>query len=356
MKMDKLCANYGPLIGYIDDVPYYDMPSAAALVNPRVKEHLRELGFGYRAAYLFDTAHQVMREKSGWLDSLRNPESPAFGKGARQAGVWKPQGRDGYTKAHQAMIGLRGVGDKVADCVCLFGLGWGEAVPVDTHVWQIAQRDYGFGKGKHKSLTKATYEAVANHFRNLWGKEAGWAHSVLFTADLRDFASQVKIEVVKTEIAVKNEEVYSTLSKSLVDSASFATPIKTIKREPSTPAVASVSRSTLDDSSGEDSFIPKREIKKEIKEESYASAVTSESSSAFDDSSDEDSFMPKQEIKKETKKEIKVEVKQEIQPDLSIRTKKRKATALIKKEEKINVKTEAAEDSGKRRRSGRLRR
>jgi len=71
------------------------------------------------------------------------------------------------------------------------GLGWGEAVPVDTHVWQIAQRDYKLGKGKHSSLTTATYDAVANHFRKLWGKDAGWAHSVLFTADLRAFSERL---------------------------------------------------------------------------------------------------------------------------------------------------------------------
>lgn len=40
------------------------------------------------------------------------------------------------------------------------------------------QRDYGFGRGKHKSLTKATYEAIGDHFRKLWGQEAGWAQTV----------------------------------------------------------------------------------------------------------------------------------------------------------------------------------
>jgi N-glycosylase/DNA lyase len=88
------------------------------------------------------------------------------------------------------------------------GLGWGEAVPVDTHVWQIAQRDYKFGKGKHKSLTKATYDAVGDHFRQLWGKEAGWAHSVLFAADLKTFSARLttKIEVDVDEVKVKQED------------------------------------------------------------------------------------------------------------------------------------------------------
>jgi len=64
-------------------------------------------------------------------------------------------------------------------------------------VWQIAQRDYKFGKGKHTSLTKATYDAIGDKFRSLWGKEAGWAHSVLFTADLRAFSERLtnKVEV-----------------------------------------------------------------------------------------------------------------------------------------------------------------
>jgi len=105
------------------------------------------------------------------------------------------------------LLQLQGVGPKVADCVCLMGLGWGEAVPVDTHVWQIAQRDYKFGKGKHKSLTKATYDAVGDHFRQLWGKEAGWAHSVLFAADLKTFSERltIKIEVVVDEVKVEQE-------------------------------------------------------------------------------------------------------------------------------------------------------
>ena len=74
-------------------------------------------------------------------------------------------------------------------------------------VWQIAQRDYKFGKGKHKSLTKATYDAVGNHFRELWGKEAGWAHSVLFTADLKAFSERLitKMEVKEEEITCREK-------------------------------------------------------------------------------------------------------------------------------------------------------
>lgn len=78
-------------------------------------------------------------------------------------------------------------------------------------VWQIAQRDYRFGRGSHKSLTKATYDAVGNLFRKLWGKEAGWAHSVLFTADLRSFSDRLAPKVeVKEDIKTKTEIVVGT--------------------------------------------------------------------------------------------------------------------------------------------------
>ncbi|KAL8688675.1 MAG: hypothetical protein Q9218_005476 [Villophora microphyllina] len=222
--MEKLCVHYGPLIGYVGSVPYYDMPQPSALADPRVESHLRQLGFGYRAKYLYQTAILVSQEHERWLDSLRNPESPVLGQKPFPAGEMQPRGREGYRVAHEALLALQGVGPKVADCVCLMGLGWGEAVPVDTHVWQIAQRDYKFGKGKHSSLTKATYDAVGDRFRSLWGKEAGWAHSILFTADLRVFSERLSTKIEVRE--VKQEETGLSLE---VESQTVTT--KAIKRE-----------------------------------------------------------------------------------------------------------------------------
>ncbi|KAL6159863.1 8-oxoguanine glycosylase ogg1 [Exserohilum turcicum] len=218
--VQNLCLHYGPLIGHIDDIPYYDFPTPAALCGPDVEAHLMKLGFGYRAKYIAKTARIISEEKGlKWLDDLSNPEYPQFGVQEKPAGHMLADGRKGYRKAHDELLALHGVGPKVADCVCLFGLGWSESVPVDTHVWQIAQRDYRFGKGKHSSLTAATYVAIGNLFRKLWGKEAGWAHSVLFTADLRAFSERVvaKVEVKEKEVVIKKEEdetaVESTIKK-----------------------------------------------------------------------------------------------------------------------------------------------
>ena len=94
-------------------------------------------------------------------------------------------------------------------------------------VWQIAQRDYKFGKGKHSSLTKATYDAIGDKFRSLWGKEAGWAHSVLFTADLRAFSDRLSVKAETTKLEQEEE---STVLTEVQAKAEILRPIS-IKRE-----------------------------------------------------------------------------------------------------------------------------
>lgn len=103
-------------------------------------------------------------------------------------------------------------------------------IPNSFSVWQIAVRDYKFGKGKHSSLTKATYDAVANKFRSLWGQEAGWAHSVLFTADLKAFSERLvaKVEVKEEVTEVKTGDGVP-VTETIVEEDK--TLIKGIKRE-----------------------------------------------------------------------------------------------------------------------------
>ncbi|KAK1833828.1 DNA glycosylase [Podospora conica] len=205
----KLCFHYGPHITTFQGEIFHDFPTPEALTGPKVESHLRDLGFGYRAKYIAETARILTEERPpGWLDSLRNPECPALGAVKQEESDDKTAALPTYPAAQQALLGLSGVGPKVADCVCLMGLGWAEAVPVDTHVWQIAQRDYNFGKGvKTKTMNKAMYDAVGQHFRKIWGPQAGWAQSVLFTANLKSFAAQASAakEVVKEEV-VKSED------------------------------------------------------------------------------------------------------------------------------------------------------
>lgn len=188
----KLCLHYGPPVARIegeeDGELLHDFPDAAALAGAGVEAHLRQLGFGYRAKYIAETARIVSQERPPeWLESLTNPDNPGLGAAEKYG---KDLQRATYREAHEQLLALAGVGPKVADCVCLMGLGWGEAVPVDTHVWQIAQRDYRLGGAKSKTFSKAMYDAVGDHFRGIWGSQAGWAQSVLFTANLKSFSDR----------------------------------------------------------------------------------------------------------------------------------------------------------------------
>jgi N-glycosylase/DNA lyase len=197
----KLCLHYGPFLGTIGDEVFHDFPTPESLTGAKVEAHLRELGFGYRAKYIAETARLVAREKpAGWLTTLRNPESSSWGDNRAS----NPKAT--YKEAHEELLTLAGVGPKVADCVCLMGLGWGEAVPVDTHVWQIAVRDYSFGKWKAKTFSKVMYDAIGDHFRGLWGKQAGWAQSVLFTANLRAFSDRLITKDEPSVVTIKEEE------------------------------------------------------------------------------------------------------------------------------------------------------
>lgn len=86
-----------------------------------------------------------------------------------------------------------------------------ETIPVDTHVWQIAVRDYRFrfeGKAP-KTISPAIYKAVGRHFVDLFGGYAGWAHSVLFAADLRTIEGRVKEDpdAIKVEVLEEDERV-----------------------------------------------------------------------------------------------------------------------------------------------------
>lgn len=55
-----------------------------------------------------------------------------------------------------------------------------QAIPVDTHVFQIATKYYLPHLKNAKSVTERIYNEIGDHFRSLFGKYAGWPHSVSY--------------------------------------------------------------------------------------------------------------------------------------------------------------------------------
>ncbi|XP_041861061.1 N-glycosylase/DNA lyase isoform X1 [Melanotaenia boesemani] len=156
--VERLCQALGTPLCQLDHTSYYDFPTVSALADSSVEGCLRDLGFGYRARFLQQSARQILDTHGlQWLEGLR---------------------RVPYLEARDALRTLPGVGTKVADCVCLMSLDKSEAVPIDTHVWQIAKRDYKYAtNNRQKTLTDKLHKEIGDFFRELWGPYAGWAHS-----------------------------------------------------------------------------------------------------------------------------------------------------------------------------------
>lgn len=206
--VDSLCTNFGTYINDFEGIPFHSFPKPADLAKPETEGLLRDLGFGYRAKYIYKTACKFV-DNEGFpditieqLNSMRNKS---------------------YEEAHQFLLQLDGVGPKVADCICLMALDKHDIVPVDTHVYQIAMRDFKFkGKKDLKTMNQQVYHEIRLFFKELFGDYSGWAQSVLFASDLSDLnngVNQITTKEVKVEnhsIEVKKRKVISGDGKKIV--------------------------------------------------------------------------------------------------------------------------------------------
>ncbi len=114
------------------------------------EEKLRACLLGFRARYIAETA-RYLAAHPGWLDETEALPYPA---------------------AKERLCSLPGVGEKVADCVLLFGAGRLEAFPVDVWILRTMERRYGL-----EGLKPAH---VAQFGRAHFGPLAGLAQQFLF--------------------------------------------------------------------------------------------------------------------------------------------------------------------------------
>lgn len=112
---------------------------------------LRACLLGFRARYIHDTA-QFLAQRPGWLEETEHLP---------------------YAAAKARLIELPGVGEKVADCVLLFGAGKLEAFPVDTWILKALARRYQLDGWKPAQ--------VAQFGRAHFGPLAGYAQQFLFS-------------------------------------------------------------------------------------------------------------------------------------------------------------------------------
>ncbi|MDY6771478.1 MAG: DNA glycosylase [Candidatus Nanohaloarchaea archaeon] len=146
---DTLAREYGETIE-AGGREFLQFPSVEQLAAASEQE-LRDLGVGYRAKYIAETTDQL-RDGLVDLDGLAER---------------------GYREAHGELTELYGVGDKVADCVALFGCGHLEAVPIDTWIRTAVEEHY-------PQLHDDDYHAMADNLREFFAAHPGYAQEYLF--------------------------------------------------------------------------------------------------------------------------------------------------------------------------------
>ena len=146
----RLAREYGDELT-LDGETYHAFPTPQQLAA-RTEDELRELSLGYRAPYVQRTAEMV---DDGEADPYEAVELE-------------------YEDAREYLTQFMGVGNKVADCVLLFSLGFTQPVPLDTWI-QTAIADYypDCDQGGYVSTSRAIREQFG-------GQYAGYAQTYVF--------------------------------------------------------------------------------------------------------------------------------------------------------------------------------
>lgn len=120
--IETLCQRYGEEKRLEDGRKYYLFPTPEALAKASIEE-LYACNLGYRSKYIHKTAISAAFGEID-LDAIKRMD---------------------YKEAMAELCKLTGVGEKVANCICLFALHKTEAFPVDTHIQKVLKEQYADG-------------------------------------------------------------------------------------------------------------------------------------------------------------------------------------------------------------------
>ena len=134
-SIEYLCKHFGENKGI-----YYSFPSLESLKRARI-EDFRLAGLGYRAEQMFHTV-QCLTNKDVETLKLKSKE-----------------------EQFNFLTSLKGVGEKVANCIMLFGLGVKDAFPVDTWINKVYNKLTNSNETNRKKITKI----LTDRYKNLSG-------------------------------------------------------------------------------------------------------------------------------------------------------------------------------------------
>ena len=143
--IESLCSLCGNEINYRGKV-YYSFPTPEAIFNTDISP----IKAGFRDKYILNTAKYVL-DNPDFLDSLKASST---------------------VDAKKMLMSLKGIGNKVSDCILLFGLGKTDSFPVDVWMHRIMEQLY-FGK-------KCSIPEITSYAAKKFGKYSGYAQQYLF--------------------------------------------------------------------------------------------------------------------------------------------------------------------------------
>lgn len=120
-SIDELCVCTGLVCDNCKELSAYKFPKPDEIKYEIFDD--KAMGFGYRDAYLREI-YQYASENPSWIDNLKKMS---------------------YEEAMNSLLQRKGIGKKVANCICLFGLHHVDAFPIDTHVKQLLDEHYPNG-------------------------------------------------------------------------------------------------------------------------------------------------------------------------------------------------------------------
>lgn len=155
-SLQRLSQELGEPLESFADADFWAFPAPDVLAaTPR--EVYDRCGLGFRGPRIAASS-ALVRDRGGaaWIRSLRD---------------------EPYLTARRELVALPGIGEKVADCICLFSLDKHEATPIDVHMARVARALFN---GPPSSLARRPYQAMADAFRERFGPSAGWAQQYLY--------------------------------------------------------------------------------------------------------------------------------------------------------------------------------
>ena len=148
--IEKTCEFLGEKRTF-DGETYYSFPTAEKL-SLADESFYKKTGYGYRGEYVKKVSEKIVNGEINLLSY------------------------NGFSTAElkNELLKIKGIGEKVANCITLFGYHRADSFPVDTWIEKIYHEDFGGTINDRKKITQ--------YFVNLFGENSGYVQQYLFYA------------------------------------------------------------------------------------------------------------------------------------------------------------------------------